>query len=185
MIYNIRGTSGSGKTTAVQQVRAAAVACDPILEAGKIIAYELWFEGRPPLYLIGRYETPCGGCDTIKTLDEAIARIQRYAALGDVLAEGLLLSADVQRSVALAQTCPAIFAFLNTPVTVCLQRIQSRRVERGVTEPFNEQNTISRHRGLVKVAARLLAAGCDVRQLPYERATATLLEWLQVQPVEA
>jgi hypothetical protein len=43
------------------------------------------------LYIIGPYETPCGGCDAIQPYGLIPGLIRKYAARGHVLFEGLLI----------------------------------------------------------------------------------------------
>lgn len=135
MIINVRGTSGSGKSTLIRRVRE--------LYTGPTTRF--FTEGRKQpigyvhrrgfadlgrsLALVGHYETDCGGCDTIADMDQIYQRVREAHDHGyDVLYEGLLISADANRAVALhsAGLDPLVIA-LNTPLDVCLASVNERR----------------------------------------------------------
>ena len=160
MILNFRGTSGSGKTTVVRGLMAKYPTITPLGEfpEKKPDGYECrpgvdkFNKILPNLYVVGSYKNTCGGCDGIKTQDEACARVRRYAALGDVLFEGLLISHIFGRYKLLDQEMKkehghtTIWAFLDTPLELCLDRIRARRDARAAAKgkepkPLNTQNT--------------------------------------------
>lgn len=133
MIINIRGTSGSGKTTLAR----AVMACYPSKAAVKVpdrkrpigYIYQHPAGGRP-LAVIGHYETACGGCDTITDQDHIYELVRKSHDNGmDVLYEGLLISAEVNRAVKLHQDgYPLLTVALDTPLEVCLASINERRM---------------------------------------------------------
>src|SRR5678815_5091805 len=98
LVVNIRGTSGSGKSTIVRGIMAKGATVIPIGEDrkpdGYIITGPLF---KRPVYVVGPYTTACGGCDQITTQDEICDRIRAYSTLGDVLVEGLLMSHSFAR----------------------------------------------------------------------------------------
>jgi hypothetical protein len=170
MIVNIRGTSGSGKTTIVLKLLKSFAHSQiwvdangneklvPVNEAdspkpdGKLWGYEL-----PSLRLriVGRYETPCGGCDGISTQQEVEDRVRLWHGKGyHVLFEGLLISHIYGRWAKLAQDVGRdnmMFAFLRTPLVTCLERVTARRSARGVTTPLNPTNTMQKHADSIRV----------------------------------
>lgn len=209
MIINVRGTSGSGKTTVVRELMARANLVAKIGDnAKKPDAYRLAFP-LFDLYVIGSYENVCGGCDAISTQDEICNRVRCYAPMGHVLLEGLLMSHVFSRYAALAmelqrQEISSIFGFLDTPLDVCLARVNARREARGQTEPVNPTNTTDKWAAnrstfdkFVKPASKnwkdvnkfLKEWGqapvefpypkLDARWIPYEQATETVWGWFQ------
>lgn len=199
MIINIRGTSGSGKSTLVRSIKA--------LYHGTTLKFKE--EGRkqpvgyscircvppdlpgPPLGLVGHYETDCGGCDTIASMDRIFElALQAHEKGLDVIFEGLLISADVNRTVDLMKSVPAntlhVIA-LDVPIEECLDSVNARRrgkdlrrwkavnplaenvtdTPEGVTfrAGVNPKNTISKHKGVKQSCARLVAAGVPVHVL--------------------
>jgi len=189
-VINVRGTSGSGKTTVARgQMTMGDVIPLPGDEgtAKKPEAYSIATQGKPLLYLIGSYENVCGGCDGVPTQDEICRRVRKYAPMGDVLMEGLLMShlfsryRDLDRELH-AQGIPFIWAFLDTPLEVCLDRVQARRNARfalkgGVQKPFNPKNTIDKWHDMRSVYGKAIDAGLDARWVPYETATEVVASW--------
>jgi GTPase SAR1 family protein len=70
VIINIRGTSGSGKSTLVKRYLDEHNH-EPVLgqlgpwKKAKVIGYRCTAWTGLPVYIIGRYETQCGGCDSM------------------------------------------------------------------------------------------------------------------------
>jgi hypothetical protein len=136
-VFNIRGCSGAGKTWVVNQVREAANRVTVDLGAkNKVVGYHLEFSNRPDMYIVGRYETACGGCDTIKTMAEVKAMVLDHAGSTQVLYEGLLWSTVWKSSHELAEQLRSkqtehIWLHLNTPLDTCLAQIKQRWDARG------------------------------------------------------
>jgi hypothetical protein len=106
-----------------------------------------------PLFIIGPYTSPCGGCDAITDYKNILPPlISKYARLGDVLFEGLLISGgygSVGRKLGeLRDTWKhkVVFALLDTPLETCLERVNARRRARGVMEPVNPVNTEQKYK---------------------------------------
>jgi hypothetical protein len=195
-VINVRGTSGSGKTTVIRGVMGAGVTTKLFGEPepdGSLFgktpttpeAYRVEPQHQPPdgrpFFVIGSYEAVCGGCDAIHTQDEICARVRRYAAQGHVLMEGLLMSHLFSRYAALdreLQPTPYIWAFLDTPLELCIERVEKRRRERFAKKPLNPHNTIQKWNDMRRVYAKCQAAGLDARWLDHTKATPTVLDWL-------
>jgi len=191
IVVQLRGNSGSGKTTVVRKALAQwpfTAIRDPYLDptlAGKRrrdpIAY--CSTGELPLIVLGSYEPTCGGCDTIPTQDEIALRIRRYLAEGyHVLFEGLLAS-ELRRYEVLAAELQVtghqyVHVFLDTPLALCLARVVERRQTRGDTRPFNPANTTRRHEVITRARVRAEAAGLAVQRLSSEDAWPYILRLL-------
>jgi len=162
-IINIRGTSGSGKSTLVRQLMDAHGPVTP-LGSPKILGYQCG----PDLRVVGRYTNACGGCDGIKTQDEVSTRVREYAQHGHVVFEGLLVSGIVERYRALAEELGGFtFAFLNTPLEVCLERVHQRRAAKGNDRPLDPTLTTAKWERC-RQAARRLEGVAPVVWLPWE-----------------
>jgi len=139
--------------------------------------------GPRPTFVIGSYENECGGCDRVPTQDEICARVARWAPEGDVLFEGLLVSVSAKRYAELDRRLAGYggitFAFLDTPLELCVARIQARRDARGVSKPLNPANTEDKWRGTRKNALKLESYGCRVRWLPHGDPLPGLLDILR------
>lgn len=221
MIINIRGTSGSGKTHLVRELMSAMTDLKlipgdsqigglathyPKNKESKAIGYSgtLTYpdEIDHRVHVVGRYETACGGCDTIKTQDEICDRVRAFATRGDVVFEGLLVSVLYDRYRKLCESLsiahhiqkpvqeavlgrdqetfpPFIFAFLDTPEEVCVQRVKDRRAAAGNDKPLNENNTREKWHICQRVAEKLNADGLPVVWLNHENALSDLTMYLK------
>lgn len=150
MIVNLRGTHGSGKSTVARWF----LYCYPSqLITGLSPKGRLRVEGHrvnvtgwdKPLYLVGPYAQTCGGCDLVRPYDEIWRRVTDYAELGHVLFEGSLICSSVGSiGRGLAQRMDTVVAYLNTPLDVCIERIQERRALAGTVKPYNPKETVAK-----------------------------------------
>jgi thymidylate kinase len=169
MIINIRGTSGSGKSTLVRNVTALYQARFPVKVVGRKqpIGYIHQCGTGKSLAVVGHYETDCGGCDTIANMDEIYDKVREAHAAGmDVLYEGLLISADANRVIALhTDGLPVRVIALNTPLDVCLASVNHRRRNTAMIKgkeykgDVNPKNTTSKFAGVKSSLKRIEAAG--------------------------
>lgn len=178
MIIQVRGTSGSGKSTAVRAVMAAVGGWEPVFAPGR----------RRPLYyrseaagaavaVLGHYETPCGGCDTVGSaaaVYELVLGVRPLVAA--VLCEGLLLSEDVKWS---SRLDGLVIYFLNTPPARCLDHVRARRRAAGDTRPLDPANTENRVRTIERARVRLAAAGVECRRCSAPQAPRLVLARLR------
>jgi len=114
------------------------------------------------LIVIGHYESPCGGCDTIKTYDEVFQAVRDAHDAGcNVLFEGLLLSTDRNHIAKLmGEYKDHLVVGLAVPVEECLRCVNERRRARNPdAEPVNPKGTTSKHGTNLRIMARLMALG--------------------------
>ena len=193
MIINIKGTSGSGKTTLVRKVMDCYDTKGKVYVEGRKqpLGYLCHKEGHKSLAVIGHYETPCGGCDTINKMDDIFDLVRKSHEKGyNVIFEGLLISADVNRTAALHhEGLPLTVLAIDIPLQDCLDSINGRRKaswelrckkieqeneerqEKGLKlkelppkpDDVNPKNTESKWRGVKLCMNRLLEAGVDAR----------------------
>lgn len=173
-IVNVRGPSGSGKTTVAR--RFLQLPHEVLKGAdGKIKGYciNAFSEGlQVPIYLVGSYANTCGGLDGIKTQEEIAERIVKAQQFGHVLAEGLLTSKSSHGGhvAPILREHGAVFAFLDTPYQVCLERVLARRAEAGNTKEFDPTKSLISGYECCKRSAELLTlqGGYNVHYLPYQ-----------------
>lgn len=182
-ILKIHGNSGSGKTTIVRNLFDQATTILPHGDAKKPEAYELVIPGiNKPIFIIGSYENTCGGVDTIPNAGELRRRVFKYAPLGNVIYEGLLVSTyfgTVGQQMLDAFGDKHVWAFLDTPLEECITRIKARRLAAGNTKPLNETNTRNRHKPIAALREKLIAKGALVLDLQHDRdPTGAVLEEL-------
>ena len=175
-IIQIRGTHGSGKSTAVRALMREFGPAKPIWTpdgqtAGwKPIGYQL--DG---MRAVGSYENECGGCDTIAKQDDITERVSTWARFGDVVFEGILASKTHERYAELARAHVRrggiyVFAYLTTPLDVCLKRVAERRHRRGEMKPLNPENVITGYKAVLGTKAKAAAAGLTVVEIDWQNA---------------
>jgi hypothetical protein len=159
LIIKLHGTSGSGKTTVARTLMSDSQVT-PILNQTnrKHEAYHcshILLE--QPLYVLGPYTATCGGLDSLNDVDEHMRLLSTYSQLGHVFYEGLLGSEYYGRIGKLSEQWGDrhIFAFLDTPIDVCIDRIKARRLAAGNDKPLNETNTRGRIPKIERLKYRL------------------------------
>ena len=158
-IIKLHGTSGSGKTTVARELMKDADLVRTILNPAsrKPEAYEVRWLYKNPLFILGPYTATCGGLDSLSDVNDHIRLLQHYAEIGHVFYEGLLGSEYYGRIGKVSEQFGDrhIFAFLDTPIEVCLARVQARRLARGNTKPLNPANTVGRVAKIQRLKYRL------------------------------
>lgn len=178
-VVNLRGTSGSGKTTIVRNVLSHGN-WEIWSEQGKILGYvnlELGWA------VVGSYENTCGGCDGIRTQDETENRVRFLVSQGfSVLFEGLLISTITGRWATLAQSIDAnmLFYYIDTPLEECIERVKHRRLAAGNTKPFNTDNTVNRVKAIETTRQKLTEAGCYCLKDSQENIMKNLYAWFGI-----
>jgi thymidylate kinase len=178
MIVQIRGTSGSGKTTVMRKVLERLNVCG-----------HMTLNRRHPLYyhqhwptvvsILGSYENTCGGCDTIKGYDALMSLARERADAGHVLMEGLLLSEDTKQTLLHLASRDLRVIFLNTPIETCLERVRGRREAKGNDKPLDPTLTVNRVRTIERARVKLEEAGVYCRTLSGNQAPAVILNWIK------
>lgn len=158
--YQLRGTNGSGKTRVARYLLEESKA-KPILRLGrKVRAYQGELDGYP-LFILGSYETACGGCDTINSVQEVADLLRLFMtncdetsvyevdpAPGIVFFEGLMISHMLGTVGAMQVKLGKqnnVLAFLDTPLDKCIEHVMTRRMLRKDERPFDPKNVIKDH----------------------------------------
>lgn len=189
---NIRGTSGSGKTHLVRTMlnhvtskEGLASGCELTFVKSDIreeCGYLIKRPGHRDIWVMGSYEGPTGGCDTISgqlSLDRIYDKVERTVTVDHrhVLFEGLIVCSDARRTKDLvSEKFPLHVILLNTPLEQCKKNIDARRAakEKGPLE--DHRNTEQKYNGNLESVARFASAGVDVKQLSVEDAMAFIGE---------
>lgn len=201
-IINIRGTSGSGKSTVARQLMALYEP-NPLRyrEAGRKQPLGYRYKRRVSeefrscnhvwdLAVVGHYETDCGGADTIPDYDKLMKLVMAGMDAGmDVLFEGLLFSGDVKHTTELREYAEKQGTMLHVvamqmDLDLCVESINIRRnakaqrLGRPAKPPVNPKNTIAKHRGLTLACKRLEEARVTVHRPIGREATFDLCKQL-------
>jgi sarcosine oxidase delta subunit len=145
-LVQLRGTSGSGKTTAMKHLIDCLYDFRPVRknDTGRkveVYAGELPIgtdTGLVRVYILGDYSEgrSAGGCDTISSVQHVIDLLEEFGSKAHsmVVFEGLLLAHSWG---AVGEYCHPrwgeryVNAFLDTPVDLCLARVHLRRAGKG------------------------------------------------------
>jgi predicted kinase len=189
MILNIRGTHGSGKSTLVRKLLDSGTTMAAVNEdgspsdakrpAGYVVFGLPGMKKGAAMYVVGPYETACGGADAIQPYDLIWPRVLEYARKGHVIFEGALVSSSVGnigREMAARRQKDCVVLFLDTPVQVCLDRIAKRRAAKGDERPLNPKNTTVKHHAVEVSRPKLEALGLRCVTLHHRKAFKELME---------
>lgn len=176
MILDVRGTHGSGKSYIAHQLLSYGyeeiVGYNEYKKKESILGYSV---PSLDLAIVGKYETQCGGCDGVGSSDEVCRRVRVFAKnYRHVVFEGILVAHTFQRYHTLAMELvkdgyPYVFAFLDTPLQTCIERVKARRVAKGNNKELNPNNITRDHHNIFTVVRRkCMAAGHTVIVLPHQ-----------------
>jgi hypothetical protein len=174
MIVSIRGTNGSGKSTLVRNYMKTLGELEPVTDTGngRVIGYRGYNKTGNTVSIVGRYETDCGGCDTIKTQDLVVERVKNAAHFGHAVFEGVIVGDIYGRWKALADSYKKgqfIFAYLDTPLAVCLGRVGERRRKAGKDpSDFNTSLVEQKFNNAIRQKAKAQAEGATVVTIHWE-----------------
>lgn len=178
-VLNLRGTHGSGKSSIVKHL-LDHYPNQPLGFGKRPEGYKVTIPGlSKPLYVVGPYHTQCGGADAITSYDAIWPRVLSYNKRGHVIFEGALVSSCVGSiGEALAKRKDAVACFLDTPLELCLERIQTRRALKGDHRPLDPKNTAAKHASSQRARGRLEELGLRCVTLNYKKANKQVLDLL-------
>jgi hypothetical protein len=164
MLISIRSTNGGGKTFIVRALldQFKGQPIYGLLGPKQPEAYELAVpKVVRPVWVLGPYRTPTGGCDCIQPYDKILDLIEKYAAKGHIVFEGVIVSSNYGRVGRLLEKWgqEAVMAFLTTSLEDCLKNVQKRRNARDDAREFNPKNTTSKYNSILKSRTTIAKAG--------------------------
>lgn len=184
MLICLCGTSGSGKTTAARGFLERAEDTIEVKRKFKgrerVVGYLLRVPGLTKrLFLVGAYDNACGGCDGIP--DTAFSRklIAEFAKAGHhVLFEGLIMTTLYQRNLKLMRDLkqPFAMAFMDTPLRVCISRVEKRRKKKDNDKPLDPKNTMDKFFAFSRMLGRAVRDKACPEYIAYKDATNQLFE---------
>lgn len=184
MIINVRGTTGSGKSTVMRAV-LSHFGGRPIYG----VLGNRWPEAyclcaRNSVHLLGPYTThPKAGMDWIESVDGSIQLINKYLDRGSVLLEGYLLSRTYGRLGEFLATNDSQFILLTTPADVCATRVANRRLGgRGRGASWSNNNTaniVASWDSVERIFRKFEDAGAPTLRASQEDAVTHIVERLR------
>jgi thymidylate kinase len=186
-IVAIKGTNGSGKSTVIRALIAHLGKQATLRFNNKEAGYRCKYEDGS-LFVLGKYKSACGGLDSSFSYggaaDDLLLCIDTLAAKGHVACEGVIAitSYGFDRVTRFADTLKRkghrmIFAHIDTPAELCVERVKQRRREAGNEKPFNPEKLLDKYESILKSQEKLREAGYDARILPHEEPLQILLRW--------
>ena len=172
-ILKLHGCSGAGKTTVARALLQGASQVTIITPEGakRPEAYVLEYpDYNEPIVVLGSYQNNCGGMDTVADAAKAIEMVHYYHDIGHVFHEGLLQSTYYGAMGKDAEQFGSdyIYAFLNTPILTCLDRVTRRRDQMGSKNKFNPQLTIDKYNTIERLRTKLVANNQRVVVFDYQ-----------------
>lgn len=174
-IVSIRGTHGSGKSTVVRKILDkyphGEITEAAMTASGKpktrTVGYVVQLTPEQQLLVVGPYHTACGGCDAVQPYSDIWEIVYTYGLSMNrhVLLEGALVSSSYGTIGKNMSECShdAVFAFLDTPLERCLERIKQRRAAKGNYEPLNPHNTAVKFENVARTKGQMAKLGSNVR----------------------
>lgn len=157
-VIKLGGCNGSGKTTLARAVMAEVRQREGRewdkcgLNKKKPLGYKLdMVKGNPGIqfFVLGSYETTCGGMDTISDKEERLSLLRATCRTDRiVMFEGLITGktygamGELSEKHVKSRKGRWLYAFMDTPFDVCVNRVLQRRGEAGNLKPFEPERTM-------------------------------------------
>lgn len=145
-VVKLAGCSGSGKSDLFRNIIDMA-RLQPHRNGLKIESYRGMHKG-VNLAVLGSYVNQCGGMDGIQGKDKRIDMILRYASKPNSITfmEGLIVGKCYGQIGKISEGEKEfgrwLYAWLDTPLEICVDRVIKRRYAKGNTKPFDADRTM-------------------------------------------
>lgn len=186
-IIQICGTSGSGKSYVVRALmKMMTTDVRVCVEGRKLpIGYLIKIpDVTGYIFIMGSYENPTGGCDTINdkgSMDLIDKHIRDYWNDGNhVIFEGLMVR-NFNRGLPLYRETGKNLHILHltTPIEQCYAAIRERREAKGIVGKENPKNTVKDMESHSTYARKMKEIGADVKYISREQILDTALDILR------
>jgi hypothetical protein len=187
VVVKIGGCNGSGKSTLAFALLdfPHKPFYDDLVPKGKVAGYIVQHP-KAKIRVLGRYESACGGIDSVGNVDVWAPLAKKYstdATVDIVFLEGLM-SGKVYGQLGAWSERPDqkgrwLYAFMDTPFDICVERVLARRHARGNLAPFDPERTMrSTFRGVQGAERLARAAGHTVMMLDHTTSPAARIDLL-------
>jgi hypothetical protein len=146
-IINIRGTNGSGKTTAVRKIMSYLTPYKDWTTSNGVFTHMYKTPAGATVAFIGKYEgAVTGGVDRVKNVRDVVEACRELSPHAHIVMEGLLISGLQQLTKDVADVCApyaTFYAFtLDTPSAQCVAQTINRRALAGNDKPFDPAKSL-------------------------------------------
>lgn len=193
VLINIRGSNGSGKTYCVRKIlehfgdKGTLKYLEQYTNKGELFKfpyYEL-----DEFYLLGKYETACGGLDSIKWFETFAPMVKDLIRTKSVVMEGILWSSVFSAMYRLDRELRAmghvsVWCGFNHPCELHLERIMERRARAGKFEPMQIKHVLEKIKSTEKGLNHAIFYGANVLIGPTEYLAPIVADILKNNSIE-
>jgi hypothetical protein len=185
-IINIRGTNGSGKTTAVRAIMNHLRYYKDAETSNGVFLHIYHNPFGECVAFVGKYEgAVTGGVDRVRHVRDVVPACAEIIPYGHIVMEGLLMSGLQQLTKDIADACEGYGVLhaltLDTPSTQCIAQTMNRRALAGNEKPFDPaKSLLPKYRAVELAHLKMQSWGMDARLLSQRDAVITALGFLGV-----
>lgn len=185
-IINIRGTNGSGKTTAVRAIMNYLTYHSNHTTSNDVFAHIYKTPAGESVAFIGKYEgAVTGGVDRVRNVRDVVPACAELAQYSHIVMEGLLMSGLQQLTKDIADACVNLGVLhaltLDTPKTHCIAQTLNRRALAGNDKPFDPaKSLVPKYRAVELAHLKMIAWGMDAQLVSQRDAVSLALGYLGV-----
>lgn len=160
LLFNIRGTNGSGKTYTLREFLG---------EPNKVDEWRGYrIQDFGSYCILGNYSNACGGLDGVREFSSVKAMVAERIPHQHVMMEGVLWSTVYKSSIELDNELregghTMFWMFLNTSAERCLRQICQRRLAACDERPLPTDNVLAKIKGMNGSMVRAANSGAWVR----------------------
>ena len=183
-IINIRGTNGSGKTTAARAIMNHLKYFRDYTTSNGVFTHLYKTPKGEVVSFIGKYEgAVTGGVDRVKNVRDIGDACREICPYSHIVMEGLLLSGLQQLTKDIADGCIGYAQFhaltLDTPKEQCIEQTLKRRALAGNDKPFDPgKSLVPKYRAVELAHEKFKSWGLDARRLPQREIVTEALKLL-------
>jgi ABC-type dipeptide/oligopeptide/nickel transport system ATPase component len=185
-IINIRGTNGSGKTTAVRAIMNYLKHYKDTETSNGVFLHVYHTPSNECVAFVGKYEgAVTGGVDRVRHVRDVVEACAEVIPFGHIVMEGLLMSGLQQLTKDIADACALYGDFhaltLDTPSAQCVAQTINRRALAGNDKPFDPtKSLLPKYRAVELAHLKMKSWGMDARLVSQRDAVSLALGFLGV-----
>lgn len=185
-IINIRGTNGSGKTTAARSIMNYLKYYKDTETSNGVFLHIYHTPTGECVAFVGKYEgAVTGGVDRVRHVRDVVEACAEVIPFGHIVMEGLLMSGLQQLTKDIADACAMYGEFhaltLDTPSAQCVSQTINRRALAGNDKPFDPtKSLLPKYRAVELAHLKMTSWGMDARLVSQRDAVSLALGFLGV-----